>query len=200
MGMEGPPAPPEKKEHAPGSYEFALELFKHLKQEGLKNPFDLDDLKVQGAQDALDEWERATGLNMGGVGDIDRARQLVRSARILLDAGFTGKAVQADALERLNDLLVFARREGNQAVTEYLEAEVERFEPKSGFEKLLSAKLAEATAMEPTDAIGTLTGFLFSPQAKRMSPEQRQRIEDLRTAKRNEAGAPPPGQSWKKPE
>lgn len=180
MSMEGPPVPPEKKEKEPGSYEHALELFKQLKEEGLKNPLDLENPKVQEAQDALEEWERKAGLLDAGVNGLERAKELVRAARIFLDAGFTGKATRADAKECLDNLYAFALREDDPEVVAYIGGEVEKLEPKSKLDQIIGEKLAEAAATTPVNAVGILTCALFDSRFKRMSVEQRQTIERAR--------------------
>lgn len=175
--MEGPPPSPEKKENEPGSYEYALALFKRLKEEGVRNPFNLDNMKVQEAKDALDEYEGKEGLRTAGVGDMERAQKLVRSARLLLEAGFTGTAVREDVKERLDDLHAFALRENDPEVTAYIADELEKLEPKSAMDKKIEAKLAEAAAAaKPTDAVGILALALIDPRFKRMSSEQRVQI------------------------
>lgn len=178
--MEGPPIPPEKKEQGPSGYERALELFTQLKEEGLKNPLDLESPKVKEAQDALEEWERQSGLLDVGIGGIERAKLLVRAARIFLDAGFTGKATRADAKERLDDLYAFALREDDSEVIAYIGSEVEKLEPKSKLDQMIGEKLAEAAATTPMNAVGILACLLFDPRFKRMTVEQRQTIEQAR--------------------
>ncbi len=180
MSVEGPPVPPEKREQEPDSYERALELFRQLKEEGLKNPLNLENPKVQKAQDALEEWERNAGLLDVGIGGMERAKELVRAARIFLDAGFVGKATRADAKERLDDLYAFALRENDFEVIAYIGDEVEKLEPKSKLDQMIGEKLAEAAAATPVNAVGILTCMLFDPRFKRMSAEQRQAIEQAR--------------------
>ncbi|MCC6934564.1 MAG: hypothetical protein IT406_02675 [Candidatus Yanofskybacteria bacterium] len=180
--MEGQPNVSEKREKEPGSYEYVLGLFQQLHSEGTKNPLDVDDPKVQEAQDALDEWERREGLVEGGVGTFERARLLVRSARMFLEAGFTGKEMRADCRERLDDLFADAQREGNAEVIAFLAGELESLEPKSRVERMIDAKLAEAVAARPIDAVGILSLALIDPRFKRMSVELRTRIEQAREA------------------
>ncbi|MEK7638038.1 MAG: hypothetical protein AAB375_01250 [Patescibacteria group bacterium] len=184
--MEGPPIPPEKKETELGSYENALELFKKLKEEGINNPLDLENPKVQEAQDALNEYEQQAGIvNMtSGIGSIERAQELVRAARIILDAGFSGKATRADAKGGLDDLYAFALRENDPEVIAYISGEIERLEPKSKLDQMIGSKLAEAAAAAPTSAVGILTCLLFDPRFKRMSSEQRRAVELARDSYR----------------
>lgn len=178
--MEGFPASPEKKEEEPGSYEHVLKLFKTLREEGLRNPLDAEHPKVREVQDALDEWERSAGLVDAGIGDMERAKKLVLAARILLDAGFAGKSVQADAKERLHDLYAVALRENDAEVIAYIGGEVEKLEPRNKLDRMIEGKLAEAAVATRTDAVGILTCALFDPRFKRMTAEQRRTIEQAR--------------------
>lgn len=181
--MEGPPAPPEKKEQKPGSYEHALELFQQLREEGVKNPLNPDNPKVQEALDALDEYERQTGIGdmTSGIATIERAREMVRAARIFLDAGFDGKQVTKDAKERMDDLYAYAQRESNPEITAYVSEELEKLEPKSQVERAVEAKLKEAAAAsKPSDAVGVLTCVLFDPRFKRAGDELRARLTRAR--------------------
>lgn len=197
--MEGEPAIPDKKEAELNNYEHTLELFRRLKEEGLKNPLDEDNPKVWEARDALNAWEYKIGFRDDiAIGTMEQAKEFVRSSRLLLEAGFTGKAVRADTKERLDDLYAMALRGQDVEVVAYITSELEKIEPKNSVDRLIDAKIIEVDHVSPTDAIGILTCLLLDSRAKRMTVQQRQRIEDLRTAKRTEAGAPPPGQSWKK--
>lgn len=200
--MEGLPVeqePPVEQEDNPGTYEYALGLFRNLKESGVSNVFNMEDPRVQEAWNAFDVWELQEDIKRSGIENLDRAKKLVRSALLLLEAGFDGKDARDYARERLDDLYAFALQEKNQEVILYIASELEKIAPKSDLDQMIEAKMAEVEKMSPVDAIGNITCMLlFNAAAKRMTQEQRQRLEDLRTRKRNEAGAPPPNKSWAK--
>ena len=178
-----PPEKGETKEAQPGSYEYALELFRHIKENDLDKSFDEDSPKIMEAQDALDSWERAEGLGVGGIGDLERAKKFVKSARIFLEAGHKGKQVMKDLKERLHELYAMAMKEQDPEVIAYVSAELESVEPKSKIDKLIEDRLAKEVfgATKPSDAYATLHIMLYSePRLKRMNEQQRARLEKLK--------------------
>jgi len=172
--------PPEQKEQGPGSYEYALERFRRLKDRGRKEPFDSEDPEALDAIAALDAWEAKSGAAMQTIGGMEGAKLKVKAIRVPLEAGFTGKAVKADIKERLDDLYAQALNEKDPEVIAYVASELEQFEPKSAAEKAVEAKLAEAASAKPVDAVGILTLALFDPRFKRMGAALRQRLEQVR--------------------
>jgi hypothetical protein len=171
---EGPPViigdAPERKES--GSYELALDAARLLHQSGVEDPFDAEDPRVLNGLSALEDWYHAQDLHMGGVGTPEKARNIVKAARIFLDAGFAGEAIAQAAMEKIQDEYATAQNEGSKEAMLVLGTALKEME-KEKMRELFDAKLLEAEAYvtqgKPRDAVGVLTLAQFDPRFKRLS-------------------------------
>ena len=186
------PQPLSESERAPATYERALDAVRLLKASGVENPFDDEDERVIQTLAPLEEWYRERNLHMRGVGSVEKAADLIRAARIFIDAGYDAERFYKAAQEKLNDEHADAlREEGNEEAVRLLRNALDAIEavlgtrdPKERVPAIVAAKLTEATRLaeqgKKADAVGILSLALIDPRFKRLSPDILAKVKELR--------------------
>ena len=117
--QEADPKTEQRPEREPVSYEQALAAAQSLRARNVPDPLNLEpeDPETQAVLDIIEDWESAAGLGPPGVGTVEKAQNIVRAAKIWLDAGYAEPDIFEDAMRRLIDEHATALREGNEEVT-----------------------------------------------------------------------------------
>lgn len=184
--------PPSERE--PVSYEQAKAAAKALFDAKVKNPTtgEYKDPQVQAAWDKVNDWRRESNLHIRGVGTVEKARNIVRSANIWLEAGYKAPVAVRATLEILNDEYADALRGGDQEIIDIIGDAIGRTEqkllPQEKAKVKLEKELAKAeSAGEKNDleslgeAVRRYAGILsFGPEYKKIfaeNPAKREQIE-----------------------
>lgn len=179
-------------EREPISYERVLEAARGLKAEGIRDYHSESIPHAVYVQDLLDDWKSDADLIEVGIETADKARNIVRCARIWIDAGFSGLKPSRDAMEYLSDEYAMALNRGDsvevlgilKSALESLERSLGQKNPSEKMPAKLAAKMREAEefvgAGRITDAVGVLTLALFDPRFKRISPQILEGVRHVR--------------------
>ena len=123
------------------------------------------------------------------VGSVEKANDIVRCARLWIDAGYTAPKFRRAAIETLGDEHAVALAEGSEDVTKVLADALTAIESGLSDKKemvpaIASEKISEALRLaqegRAKDAIGILTLAIFDPRIKRLPKSIRDQIVQLR--------------------
>ena len=190
MPSEGPQQPGEQAERQPVTFEGILGEARRMKESKVKgDPLDPESPQFEALQRTIDAWRVEHGLHLAGVGSVEKANDIVRCARLWIDAGYTAPKFRRAAIETLGDEHAVALAEGSEDVTKVLADALTAIESGLSDKKemvpaIASEKISEALRLaqegRAKDAIGILTLAIFDPRIKRLPKSIRDQIVQLR--------------------